>query len=591
MSISIVSCPKCNTFLLSDTAQCHRCRHVLHEDRAEQFRDASLPSDAAIQQDSERCRQCGETYRKGLVRCWSCGAFTRPEIEDAYYRLLQGHAQHVDSVGQHYELPEITTEQIRLQYQAEDRQQAAESAVRTQEFAALDEDFELSGNLRLLEDQLPMSVAAPLVKTPSTNGVTNHLAVENPVPQPAVEPNVKSELSKPAPSKPVTDEAASLFKQAREEETAQQKVRKARIGDGFVIFCPMGCKIRVQERHRGKIGRCPKCQSTFVVPMARQTAISGAMPPNAAEGAGSGATGTPARSDTSSFATWMQDLHFHKVVPQKLRIKADSLLKEFQPVDVGFDFTGVVLVGLATGGGMFGGKDAKKIDAARTAAQDHLRTTGKSEGLSAPFKQDFDAAAVYQFALSQPSPPGAESLFGDIPIFGTARVAVRLPKFDDKFTGYLSFTLSQFREFAEYLAQNFGISRFGAGCGIPLTDEYKTETCHVSKKSVRDLQNLTWYQKDPAFKLEISGYRCKTCAAVIGEPARAAQKLGGPAGKAIAKAKCPKCTKPLGNQPLYVAPGKTVKSSASDDVEQAETDTPAAETPRSGSTSRCDDLS
>src|SRR5262245_33248945 len=194
MSISIVSCPKCHTFLLSDTAQCHRCRYVINPTQAAQFRDSSLPSDAGFQQDTERCRQCGETYRKGLVRCWSCGAFTRPEIEDAYYRLLQGHAHAVNTAGQHYELPEISAEEIRRQYQAEDK---ARQPAATPEIAAMDEDFELAGDLHLLEERPTSAAAGPIPLIPQTNG-----AKDSPAASPA-EPNGAKKTEMPKSETPV----------------------------------------------------------------------------------------------------------------------------------------------------------------------------------------------------------------------------------------------------------------------------------------------------------------------------------------------------------------------------------------------------
>src|SRR5262245_53219044 len=149
MSISIAACPKCGTFLLSDTAQCHRCRHVIHPDQASNYRDSSLPTDAAIQQDMERCRQCREACRKGLVRCWSCGAFTRPEIEAAYYRLLQGHQQTPSK--QRYELPELSIQEVRQQFWAEeDLQRGGTRPAMTAEYMAVDDDFELTGSFSLM---------------------------------------------------------------------------------------------------------------------------------------------------------------------------------------------------------------------------------------------------------------------------------------------------------------------------------------------------------------------------------------------------------------------------------------------------------
>ena len=167
MSISIVSCPKCGTLLLNDTAQCHRCKHVLRPEQAAKFRDVSLPSDAAVQEDLEKCKQCGETYRKGLVRCWSCGAFTRPEIEEAYYRLLRGHAFSMSMAGQHHELRELTEEETRGRFWTdEEAMQRFVTPSRDMEVDAMDEDFELAGNLSLREESLGTEEIPRLVSPP-----------------------------------------------------------------------------------------------------------------------------------------------------------------------------------------------------------------------------------------------------------------------------------------------------------------------------------------------------------------------------------------------------------------------------------------
>ncbi len=572
MSISIVSCPKCGTFLLNDTAQCHRCKFVIHPEQATQFRDASLPTDAAIQQDMERCRQCGEACRKGLVRCWSCGAFTRPEIEAAYYRLLQGHS-HAATSSQKYELPEITSEEARKRYWNEEDAALAPAG----EYTAVDDDFELTGSFSLMEgaslggeitetelngaETIPLLQPEPAAVAAATNG---------PAPSAAASPAV----AKPPPAdQPPSDDADSLLSNAQQEETDVQKARKAKLAtDGFVIFCPNGCKIRVQERHRGKIGRCPKCQSTFVVPMARQTSVAGSVGAATDAGAVPAAAAVPASA--GMYSRWMKDAHLHKVAPEKLRIKADSLLKDFQEVDIGFDPTGIVLVTPAAGGGgMFGGKNAKKKDESRAVVVEQLAAKGTLEGLPTTFAQAIARDAVGQIALSQPAPPGAESIFGDIPVFGAGRIAIRLPKFDDKTTPYLSFSLSEFREFSRLAGELYGIESFGSGSGIPLQDVYKTSPCHFTKGPVKELQNLTYYEKDPAFKLEISGYRCKVCQTVISETARAGQKLGGANAKGIAKVKCPKCTKPMGSQPVYVVPAAPAQAGE----ESAAGDSPAAE--------------
>lgn len=573
MSISIVACPKCGTFLLNDSAQCHRCRHVINAELATQFRDTALPTDAAIQQDMERCRQCGETCRKGLVRCWSCGAFTRPEIEAAYYRLLQGHSSAVNSANQKYELPEISAEEGKRIWGKEDRPAAPVSA-QSSETAAVDDDFELTGDLRLLEDVPTLGTAANDAEpTPGIPNLDESIVKMPEVPAAApATPATPAASPKPAAAAAPSDSPEALLSIAKQQETDVQKSRRAKLGDGFVIFCPMGCKIRVQERHRGKIGRCPKCNATFVVPMARQTSVSGSMPPGAGENAI--AVGAAAPASAQKYGTWMQDIHLHKVAPEKLRIKADSLLKDFQEIDLAFDTAGLLMLSYPAGGGMFGGKDPKKKAAARTAAAEHLATKGTMEDLPASFKHEFARDAVSSVSLTQPAGPGTESLFGNILVFGAGRVAVRLPKFDEKTTGYLSFSLSQFREFSRHLAEFYGIESFGSGAGIPMQDEYQETPCHFTKKPVKELKNLVWYDQDPSIKREISGYRCKLCQTVISENARAGQKLGGPDGKTIAKVKCPKCSKPLGKQLLYKVAVVAEKPAETDEAAATE---PAAE--------------
>ena len=62
------------------------------------------------------------------------------------------------------------------------------------------------------------------------------------------------------------------------------------------------------------------------------------------------------------------------------------------------------------------------------------------------------------------------------------------------------------------------------------------------------------------------GWRCSGCKLVVSEDARKKEKIGGSAGRGIAKAKCPKCKQPFGNNPLYTYTPPVVESSE-DDVE------------------------
>ena len=67
MSVSIISCPSCQSLVLSDTIRCPTCKHILKEELAEGAA-TDLP---AVERatDEVPCPDCGEKVREGLVRC------------------------------------------------------------------------------------------------------------------------------------------------------------------------------------------------------------------------------------------------------------------------------------------------------------------------------------------------------------------------------------------------------------------------------------------------------------------------------------------------------------------------------------------
>ena len=148
-----------------------------------------------------------------------------------------------------------------------------------------------------------------------------------------------TEAAASAPKATPDDE---LLKIAADEEAEIARVRKAATTkDTFVVFCPQGHRIRVREKFRGKTGKCPKCESTFVVPLKPK--------PNAKKKTDSEmATVTEgdagAASNSGRYARWLTDVRLHTVVPEKLKLKADSLLNEFQSVDLGIAADDMLLV-------------------------------------------------------------------------------------------------------------------------------------------------------------------------------------------------------------------------------------------------------
>jgi len=586
MKMQIVSCPRCGTFVLDDTAQCHGCGHILDQDTANELKRRALPTDGAVRDDMESCPSCGETCRTGLVRCWNCSTFLRPEIEASYRRMKEQGKYEIEFI----DLPVIDASSVTEEDSLRGRVATPESFLAAHayssqgdddddfelseetQFGVVDEDnFELGDQFALTDqsvesssmDELPSAdesdsyqIQAPasgkktpieIAVVPDLEGAIPLLQTDESIPPVQNEtsvPPVRSEASEP-PVRDVAETPASaedhadkeLLEIANAEEKDIERVRKTqRSKDTFLIYCPQGCRIRVKERHRGKSGKCPRCQSEFVVP--RKPVVK------KEEG---GAAANPIES--SRFKKWLNDIRLHTVDPQKLRIKADSLFNECQPIDLGFSAEDLLFATLIVG--KFGA-NAKKVPPVRQAMIEHFFKQGTVDTLAVAAKKIYTKDQIAQFTVAQPAPAGTESLFGDIPVFGINRIAVRIPRSaDDSHPKYLSFSLSEFRAFAAALQEVCEVTGLAANAAIPMTDEYATRKCHLSQANVLELAQVNYYEKDPAFKLEFSGWKCAACGIIVSEAARAEAKLGGANGKAIAKAKCPKCSQKFGYLPLY----------------------------------------
>ena len=589
MAIQIINCPACGTFLLEDTAECHACGHILNANRAATTKRRSLPTDQAVDEDMDVCVTCGESVRKGLVRCWSCGSFTRPEIEAAYRNRSAAGA-----VDRDFDLPELdsssVTEQDSMSRRLATPENLMDALPMAREESDGSDDFELSDDVHMSDaddsafdladeihlraegsefaDPAPVYSMQPLadLPPPRTSIPTPRQEIET-IPllhTPESEPPAGlGDADAPIPISPLGDsmpvEAASskaslspdeeLLKIAAAEEAEISQIRKGqRSKDSFVVYCPQGHRIRVRDKFRGKTGKCPRCASVFIVPQKASPQPKKKTDVEIATVGGAGGV-------TGRYARWLNDIHLHNVIPEKLKLKADSLLNEFQQVDIGFSSNELLVVTLVAAGGLFGG-GAKKKPAVRAAMLEYFTNPdAKPDGAVAVAKRAFPKEVFSQIVLAQPVPVGTESLFGSIPVFGTGRIAVRLPRQpEDKGTQYLSFTLSEFRAFSLALQSICGIEAFGANTEIPMTEQYEAFKCHYNETPVRSLQQLEYYQKDPNLKLEVSGWKCGTCGLIVGEEGRKREKIGGLNGKGIAKAKCPKCSQKFGSNPMYAIP-------------------------------------
>ena len=593
MAIQIINCPSCDTFLLEDTAECPECGHVVHAVRAEETQRHSLPTDAAVDGDMEACPKCGETCRQGLVRCWSCGSFLRSDIEASFLRRRE--AAPIGTV-QTFDLEVIEESSITDATPARRRHMATPESLLAAAPMASEEDqddgFELAGDVHMSEaddDAFDLAETVELrsdggdsefsveptfrLQEPTYNLLADAASIES-LPSMDEEsgdddldaiPLMSSEASSEnnqtadtfAPLEPAKEEPTApqvspedeLLKIAAAEEVEIARARKGATSQAtFVVYCPQGHRIRVREKFRGKTGKCPKCESAFVVPQKPKPNAKKKTDPEMAAVTASGSATT---ASSGRYATWLADVRLHTVVPEKLKLKADSLLNEFQPVDVGLGAEDLLLVTLVGSAGMFG-SNLKKKPAIRAAMLEQLAKPDASlDGLAVATKRQYAKETFAQLTIVQPAPLDSESLFGNIPVFGGGRIAVRLPKGpDDKYAQYLSFALSEFRTFARALHSACGIEGFGANTEIPLADHYETFKCHYSDNSVRDLASIGYYRTDPSFKIEIGGWKCSGCGLIVSEEARKKEKLGGLNGKGLAKAKCPKCTQKFGSNGL-----------------------------------------
>ncbi|MEZ5944261.1 MAG: hypothetical protein R3C18_22960 [Planctomycetaceae bacterium] len=357
---------------------------------------------------------------------------------------------------------------------------------------------------------------------------------------------------------PVTERSHSeetggdvLLDIARQEEAEARKRRKGRriagtrtVGGGFVMFCPYGCKIEVKEEHRGKTGRCPKCRAPFIVPID---------PPMFKEE--KTADGTPGETAAAAgaYEIWQTDLHMHVVSLEKLKLKADSLLKDFVEVDLAYGPDKLLVLELAkVGGGFFGGGDKKKLET-RDASQQHLRAGKPSEELKVLQNLPYTKDQLEELKVVQPAASRTESVFHGIPVFGEGRIAVQLP-FPDatKDPQYISMGLTQFWALSKALKNAYGIEGLGEDCGIPTEHVYSDQKCHFTNETFKSLENVALYKADPTVELEVVGYQCGSCQLTVSEVGRDREKLGGKTPKGIAKAKCPKCQQKMGENLLYV---------------------------------------
>lgn len=516
------------------------------------------------------CPVCNEMVRTGLVRCWNCGSFMREDIAEAYRKMQENPAPMIfsqlpdeadDSVEEN---SPVSTATMTSQSDDGDDDFDLDQSIAVREYQSSDDDFQLSTDLPVSNDDQVETI--PLAREESAQDSEAKTSAEKPESE---EPELekadttnKSENLKKAPSEDhsVATGGDVLLNVAMEEEKEDKKRRNSsgrrrrrqskHDGEGIVVYCPNGHRIRVRDEFRGSVGKCPACSVMYLVP---SKSDEKAEPESAAETVTSDDAVESDILDAGGYTHWFKNLKLHSIDPTKLKLKPNSLEKVFVTVDLAVSPEKILILGLVKSG-LLGGGSTEKADKARADIAQHLREEKEEAEIPAASVQIIDGDKVAALRVVFPTMYDHESVFAGVPVFGKGRIAITLPKQEDaKENQYLTLSLTEYRNFSAAMSELYSLDNLGPDSGIPSTDQTKEVTCHYSEESfeILDTENLQLYEADSEIELTLVGRQCQSCELTVSEDSRKKEQIGGKAGKGIAKAKCPKCNEKFGNISLW----------------------------------------
>lgn len=552
MSTSFQTCPGCDSFILSDTYECPECGHVFDDARAQAA--AAVEKDLKNQSMYDTCRKCGESVRSGLVRCWNCNSFMRKDVE-ARYQQMQSSPQHIIFSDipkeKRTELLEKRSHGTGYISRALDAQDDSEFEFTLRDSAADDGGFELNTGGSKTQPAAPANTEPAKPAEPA--------ASQNAAPAPAETADSTTDAEADAQAKEAAKKAAAEEKKAQEDlgvddlvgialqdqrehlRRKKQKVEEARSRRILLPCTRCGAWIRVSEDQSGHTLRCRQCKFPFVVPQIKKKEKGGAK-------------GKQAAAPQIKVA-WVKDVQLHVVSPTDVVLKPGSLQKTSEPVDAAFHESGLYLQKFAPPAkkSLFGKADGPpEVDEQRQQIREQISKTGAIADLPFGELHKVPADNVSKVRLIQPVAEAHESMFAGVPVFGEGRIAVYLPlELPDQKQAFLSFTLTEYRRFSAPLQEMFGVALKAEQNGVPASEVYETMKCNLSEMPVQALKDVVYYENDPGYELEVSGYICSTCGIAITEEARARKKLGGATPKGIGKAKCPGCSNKFGDRKAY----------------------------------------
>ena len=623
MDVALRDCPACNAVVMGDEAKCPECGADLPvlppppAPPAPTVVTATSRSGGASRENP--CPQCGMMLPQGVLRCRDCGSYLTPEIEQAAMARMASRMYAGRSMpGFSLPVPTYAPAESNFSTLADDDDfdlnpdigfvdTVEEDAGQDIPLAPLEDlgagSSDLGGEtfaLKETDDVAEPSLLKPIEETPvirpdlaepeEDESDLDFIPVAGvPLEQQAVP--AKETKAKPAAAEtgiPVTGEAAPPSKVAmpvpshsetsggdalldtalqEQQESAERakggrrrRSQSAVLAPGrFLVYCPKGHRIQVQEKHRGRTGRCPNCKTIFFVPAADSSGVTG---DGATADAVQGESPEAPAAAPVGYTQWITDVLIHRVVPQKLKLTPGSLVAEGFPADLGISADHILVAVLYKGGGPFRSMQEPKQKATnRKALLEHFASGKALVELKLPEQLSLPVGQLQQLKIVQPTVPGQESLFADIPVFGEGRIGVRLPALDTATEkGYLSLGLSGFRALAECLGEVYGLRDLGAGTNIPLQDELEEHTCHYSESKFQAIPESVWpyYKADTARPAVVLGHRCEKCGLIVSEDSRKKEKVGGKSPDSVAKAKCPKCKQKMGDHQLRGFPEKPV---------------------------------
>ncbi|MFK7820453.1 MAG: hypothetical protein AB8G99_17160 [Planctomycetaceae bacterium] len=583
MSVSIRSCPGCDSLILADTFQCPDCGHVFDEEKAGKLAGDTALASAEME---EPCPDCGHSVRAGLVRCPDCGRFMREDIAKKF-EDLQSTPQKViysdDPNREDYLPPRADNDQSGpLIMDAEDDGfELGDGAAQVASGGgadASDDGFELGMGTN-------SAPAAPQPTTPEPAAAEDSATEAAPTtdaPKEATDGEKpedttdasgekaadadKSDSSEAAEKKDsgaapakVDADADSLLDIARQDEKESTRRRKQRRrqdkANRVLIPCGCGAWMRVRKHQMGKTVRCRKCGMMLPVPQLLRKKSDG-----------------EEKKEVIKLAT-MQDVDFVPVDPGNLRLKAGSVAGAAAPVDIILSEDGIAICSLTekAKGGLFSkGKDSP-ADEKRNEIETYTQAGHSISGVPAAKTVFIPADKISELLIVQPVKQAHESMFAGVPVFGEGKIAIRVPASGSgSEQQFLSMGLTDFRFFGAQMKRLFDVVDFGKEQGVPLEDKKTASKCHYSGMILNALAETEYHEADPHMDLTVLGRKCGACGIAVSEESRKKQKIGGASGRGLSRAKCPKCNGKFGNNSLFAF---ELKSTAPKfDVEEPEED-------------------